>query len=219
MYQLFPTKILIILFRHEESEGWFQRFTPTNLRGNVDQPNKDDFATLCESIASYSSNLTYLEDKLLKHITQMDYHKLQCISASVFHASFKRGLNRFLLELLRNENIKEKRKEWASIFRKKREKTPLLMEDFKSNEDVVIHVLEAFKDDISGTIDCVLQETGENILHIFLKKGMQRAVFILIEIYDVSKLAFAPNANGDIPLTLAINNVSYNEKESATAIW
>ena len=146
----------------------------------------------------------------------MDYHKLQCIDASVFCASFKRGLNRFLFELLRHDDIKEKCIEWASIFRKKKGKNPLLMENFDSNEDVVIRVLEVFKDDISGTIDFILPETEENILHLFLRKGMQRAVLFLIRKYDVGNLAFVPNRNGEIPLHLAINHGGYDEKESAT---
>ena len=185
---------------------------------------ENDFPALCDSIDSYSGNIENLEEALLDHINDNDFNQWQFVGADVFRSCFIRGLNTFLLTLLTKGRGKEQYKNWGDNFQHTKNRTPLLMGDFKANEGVVIKVLKLFMDDFSSSLNFVLQETDENILHILLKRGMPTAVIFLIKKYDVSHLAFGTNKNHDIPLSLAIGRGEDSETlisstNVAAAIW
>ena len=55
----------------------------------------------------------------------------------------------------------------------------------------------------------------ENLLHLLLKNGMLKAASFLFENFDLNHLYFKQNIAGDIPITLAIQNIqpSLEQKE------
>ena len=146
-----------------------------------------------------------------------------------FRVCFENGLNKVLITLLTKFHVKgvdgQLALQWASNFlMRDQNKTTLFTVDFKANEDVVTKVLELFTTQISSSLSCVVTETKENLLHIFLKKRMKNAVMVLMENYDVTDLLFTPNIAGDIPLSLAISQGLIKDDNTpvndiATAIW
>ena len=155
--------------------------------------------SLINSIETFSGNITDLDDRIFKHMeTNGDVNALFDLHS--FRISFLRGLNKVVTKLLTTVHVNN------SIFSTIGDASaPLLFDDFKVNENVVMEVLQRHHDHISKTITFVSAKTKENLLHIFLKKSLAKAIVCLADSFDINHLYFAKNAAGNTPLNLAID--------------
>ena len=187
---------------------------------------ESDLLTLLSSIHTIQPGKTNVLDKqIFEHIDHYDFENWNCFNSEEVRLCFIHGMNKVLSKLLTQCDAgTELSKRWGNLLKYDSNETPLLMEHFNANEQVVMKILRMYTEQISSILSFVVPKTKENILHVFLKRGMKTAVMVLMEHYEVTDLLFTPNIAGDIPLSLAIGQHSIEGEnvvftDVAAAIW
>ena len=185
---------------------------------------------LLESLSMYNWEETKRKEKQKRMINSLDEKIFELIDKKSFNEwglfnqkhirmCFKLGLNEVLNKLLAsnflttygiNCGIEDRSSEELMMQR------PLLMLPFEADESVVIEVLHRFSNQIYDSIDYVIPETKDNLLHVLLKRRMHRALIALMGTCDVTNILFSPNAAKDIPINIAINQASASKDSLLT---
>lgn len=152
-----------------------------------------------------------IDTTLFQIIENEDFSGWNLFDKDVFSLCFRTGINKVMMKLLAS-GYEEK---YQTCFEKGES---LLMKDFRASEEVVIKVLNRYFAQISGSLQEVIPNTNENLLHHLLKNGFQNAVLVLIEKYDIKDLYFSRNVANDIPLNIAIRLSRDNEDNTFNAI-
>ena len=145
-----------------------------------------------------------MDEKIFDNITADSFTDWRRIDEGFFLSCFKHGLSKVAFELMIRQESNE------SSFHRLWRDSNLLLESFKVHEDVVIKALKIFKEQISSTLNSVNQQ-NENILHIFLKNNLIKAVDVILKEYDacaISRVVFSRDSKNDIPLMVAIGQSS-----------
>ena len=152
---------------------------------------KQDLRALLKDVAGEVLNDPGWYDKMiLKEIKQSSSVMIRRFH---FHAFFKHGLNQTLLHLI--DSRQNDFKELLSA--------PILVNRFRASEDVIIKLLEIYKEEIEKTLGHRTTR-NENLLHVLIDKGFQNAISCLFSFYDVASLCFQHNLAGDTPLMTMI---------------
>lgn len=152
-------------------------------------------------------SLQYIQDideKMMENITADCFTGWNRIDEGFFHSCFKYGLNKVSFELMNRNELNE-----SSFYRLWRNNN-LLLESLKVQEYVIIKALRVFKEQISAKFNSANPQ-NENILHIFLKNNLRKALEVILKEYDasvVSRAVFSKDLKHDIPLMVAIGQSS-----------
>jgi hypothetical protein len=90
---------------------------------------------------------------------------------------------------------------------------PLLLQEFKVNENILVEVLERYCPQIASCLHLVTPDTKENILHVLLRKNMGAAIQVLMNLYKVDDLHFGVNFAGNTPTAQAMLFNSFIESK------
>ena len=83
---------------------------------------------------------------------------------------------------------------------------PVLSLESNVDESIIKDILKIYRKDVTQTLHHVNPETGDNLLHILLRRRFQDSMMILMLDYDIDHLYFNANNAGDMSIMIEIDN-------------
>ena len=175
---------------------------------------------IIETIISDIGNTYLLDEEIFDLINDEKFNSWEYFNAEALDSCFVRGFNRVLIKVLTECAGTALSNMWSNSFISDSSKSSLLFQNFNANQEVVIKLLGMYKDQISNNLTYSRHQTKFNLLHSLLNKGMDNAVRILLEDYDVTDLLFSADTHdGNVPLITAMERGAAKPTDTATNIW
>ena len=125
--------------------------------------------SLINAIETFNGNIANLDHRIFEKMEENE-DVIKLFDDYSFRTSFVRGLNKVVTKLLISVQVD------SPIFSSIGDQSaPLLFENFKVDENVVMELLKRHHNQISNCVSFETSETKENLLHNFLKMGLTKA--------------------------------------------
>ena len=181
-----------------------------NIENLIKETTENNYSRL-----KNSAKAKYYDEIICNHLKQ-DKLAINYIDSSYLFECFVNGLDNIILYVFSNyeqmgiQHFSEKCSTIKGVKDKntlyiRKDVNPLVIENFKASEEVVLKILEKCNWQIATNIKAT-NERGENVLHVLINKGYGNAIKYLIKVYQVSKIFFGADNNGNAPLMNAISS-------------
>ena len=159
-------------------------------------------------------------DNAICNILQEDPSTVRYIDYDYFYASFNLGLNQSILYILNNHaDLAKKLFLNGDLARHSKRSHPLVRSEFQASEGVVLKVLDVCHDQIKENLRD-RNYTLENVLHILVRRGYEKAAQKLLAKYtNVSEIYFDCDRNGMTPFMSALSKNSIQNENLLIQLW
>ena len=97
---------------------------------------------------------------------------------------------------------------------------PLILQDFKINEELFVRILKQYRPQIENSFHLVTADTKENMVHVLLRKNMRNALKELIENYTIDEMYLGLDFANNSPSAQAmIYNRFSDGRNIANYVW
>ena len=161
----------------------------------------------CSTGDDVLSDLLHLNnDKIIAETLRNDPSEVEKVNCGILEAFFIHGFDNILNCLI--ENYHEK---YSYCFAPKANTIPILLQEFKAKEEVILRVLQYYKNEVCQVLVYRNQTTNDNLIHTLAQKGFTKAIEYLIDEYDITEPCLDFNIAGNCPLTVMLMDDRFKE--------